>query len=294
MELLHSLHMNLMTLVYFVVWATYMRLFITDSILAHKWSTRLAIGAVVLDTAAMVHLGLELERLPMGGTLEFLGLLALALLVTYLLIEMRQVSKHTGFLITGMAFVCKLLADLLTSPVPEVNPYLSDPGFAGHALFILIAYTALSLSFLYAVLYLILARQLNRRHFGLLFRRLPSLDGLGRMSMGAVEIGAPMLFLGLSLGHLWMYNLADTLPPELAADLSPYDPKIMVSWVVFLAFAVILVGYRFLRWRGRRMVILTAIAYLCLVLAMSLLNHYAPSFHKFQPTTIIEPPGSGS
>ncbi|MFT5314803.1 MAG: HemX protein [Candidatus Krumholzibacteriia bacterium] len=294
MELLHTLHMNLMTPVYLIVWACYMRLFITDSLFAHKWSTRFALAAVVLDTAAMVHLGLELKRLPMGGTLEFLGLLALALLVTYLLIEMRQVNKHTGFLITGMAFVCKLLADLLTSPVPEVNPYLSDPGFAGHALFILIAYTALSLSFLYAVLYLILARQLNRRRFGLLFRRLPSLDGLERMSIGAVEIGAPMLFVGLSLGHLWMYNLAHILAPELATSLSPYDPKILVSWIVFAAFAVILVGYRFLDWRGRRMVTLTAIAYLCLVLAMGLLNHYAPSFHKFQPTTIVEPSGGGS
>lgn len=294
MEMLHTISMNLMPLVYFAVWACYMWLFITDNAIAHKWSTRLAFGAVILDTTAMVHLSLELKRLPMGGTLEFLGLLALALLGTYLLIEMRQVSKHTGFLITGMAFLCKLLADVLSTPAPEVNPYLSDPGFAGHALFILVAYTALSLSFLYAVLYMILARQLNRRHFGLLFRRLPSLDGLERMSLGAIEIGAPMLFFSLSLGHLWMYNLAGTITPELATELSPYDPKVVVSWIVFLAFAIILIGYRFLGWRGRRMVTMAAIAYLGLVLTMSLLNLYAPSFHKFQPPAAVESPSGES
>jgi len=291
METLHTILMNLMPLVYFMVWACYMWLFITDRAWANKWSTRLAFGAVVLDIGAMIHLGLELERLPMAGTLEFLGLLAPAILGTYLLIEMRQVTKHTGFLITGMAFACKLVSDVLASPVPEVNPYLSDPGFAGHALFILVAYTALSLSFLYAVLYLVLARQLNQRHFGLLFRRLPSLDGLERMSIGAMEIGAPMLFFGLSLGHLWMYNLADSIAPDLAAVLSPFDPKIMVSWVVFLAFATILIGYRFLGWRGRPMVISTAAAFLCLVLAMGLLNRLAPSFHKFQPPTDMSQPG---
>ena len=77
-----------------------------------------------------------------------------------------------------------------------------------------------SLSFLCAILYLIQARQLMRRQFGLLFRRLPSLDGLERMSIGSVELGLPLLFVALSLGHLWMYDLADRVSPEMAALLT--------------------------------------------------------------------------
>jgi len=291
MNELHELAMNLMPLIYFVVWACYLWLFITDNPVANRWSTRLAIGAVVLDTAATVHLGIALHRLPMGGTIEFLGLVALTVLGTYLLIEMRQVTKHTGFLITGLAFIFKLLADELTSPLPEVNPYLSDPGFAAHAVLLLVAYTALSLSFLYAILYLILARQLNQRHFGLLFRRLPSLDGLERMCFVAVEIGVPMLFPGLALGHLWMYNLAHHLTSELAEVLNPFDPKILVTWVIFLLYATVLFGYRFRGWRGRRMIIFIAVGFFILVSAMGLMNRYSPSFHHFQPTEKVVAPG---
>jgi len=281
MGALHSLFVVLLPIVYLLVWGCYMWLFLKDHPQARRLATSLAMAAVFLDLAATVHLGYELGRLPMGSPLEFLGLLALAMLATYLVIEKRLQAKNTGFLITGMAFLLKFLSSALTSPAREASPYLSDPGFAGHAVFVLLAYTALSLSFLFAILYLILARQLMRRQFGLLFRRLPSLEVLERMSVGAVELGLPLLFLALCLGHLWMYDLAERVTPELAAMLSPYDPKIMATWVIFLAYAAGLAGYRFLGWRGRRMNILAVVGYLTILAAMGLIQHFFPSFHKF-------------
>ena len=282
MAILHSLFVVLVPMVYLTVWGCYMWLFLTDHPRARRLVTRLALVAVFLDLAATVHLSMELHRLPMGGPLEFMGLLALAMLATYLVIEKRLKAKNTGFLITGMAFLLKFLSSALVTPAREASPYLSDPGFAGHAIFILVAYTALSLSFLYAILYLILARQLMRRQFGLLFRRLPPLDVLERMSVGAVELGLPMLFIGLCLGHLWMYDLAERVTPEMAALLSPYDPKIMATWVIFLAYAAGVAGHRFLGWRGRRMNIMAVVGYLTVVAAMGLIQHFFPSFHKFQ------------
>jgi len=282
MAILHSLFVVLIPMVYLMVWGCYMWLFLTDHPRARRLVSRLALAAVFLDLAATVHLSMELHRLPMGGPLEFLGLLALAMLATYLVIERRLKAKNTGFLIIGMAFLLKFLSSALVTPVREASAFLSDPGFAGHAVFILLAYTALSLSFLYAILYMILARQLMRRQFGLLFRRLPPLDVLERMSVGAVELGLPMLFIGLCLGHLWMYDLAERVTPEMAALLSPYDPKIMATWVIFLAYTGGIAGYRFLGWRGRRMNIMAVVGYLTVVTAMGLIQHFFPSFHKFE------------
>ena len=282
MTVLHSALMVIMPVAYLLVWACYMWLFLTDHPTARRLVTRLAMATVLLDLVATVHLSLELHRLPMGSPLEFLSLLALAMLATYLIIERRLQAKNTGFLVTGMAFLFKFLSAVLTAPVREASPYLSDPGFAGHAVLILLAYTALSLSFLYAILYLILARQLMRRQFGLLFRRLPSLDVLEHMSVGAVELGLPLLFVALCLGHLWMYDLADRVSPEMAAMLSPYDPKIMTTWVIFLAYTAGLAGYRFLGWRGRRMNVMAVVGYLTVMLTMGMIQHFFPSFHKFR------------
>jgi len=296
MIVLLSVFKVLVPMIYLVVWATYFWLFVTDNPMARRLCTRLALAAVVIHLGAMVTLSFALSRLPMGGPLEFLGALALAMLATYLVLEFRMKAKNTGFLATGMSFFLVSIGNSLSITTPESTPFLRDPGYAGHAVLVLFSYTALSLSFLFAVLYLILNRQLGRRQFGLLFRRLPSLETLERMSVGAVELGVPLLFLSLCLGHLWMYDLADKVDPAMAAQLSPYDPKILVSWVILLGYTLGLIGFRFLGWRGRRMNMMAVAAYLTVVAGMGLVHHFFPSFHKFRinqestvTSTLLEP-----
>ena len=122
----------------------------------------------------------------------------------------------------------------------------------------------------------------------MLFRRLPSLDTLERMSVGAVKMGVPLLFASLCLGHLWMYDLADRMDADMAAKLSPWDPKIMVSWVILIAYTIGLIGYRFFGWRGRRMNVMAVVGFLAVVAAMGLIQHFFPSFHNFRRAQPVE------
>jgi HemX protein len=275
----------LIPLVYLVVWASYMWLFWTDHPTARRFCTRFALLAVVIHGGGMVVKSLILHRMPMGAPLEFASALALALLTTYLVIEKRAQVKNTGFLVTGMAFLLVVVANVFGAPAPEANSLLHDSGFASHTILMLLAYTALSLSFLYAILYLILARQLMRRQFGLLFRRLPSLDILERMSVGAVELGIPLLLFALCLGHLWMVDLRDRVASEMATQLNLFDPKILMAWFILLMYGIGLVGHRFLGWCGRRMNILAVAFYLIVITATGLIHHFFPSsFHNFKST----------
>ena len=294
---LMSLFKVLLPLVYFVVWSLYMWLFYTDNPTASRYCTRAAIVAVFLHLTAMVVRGLALGRLPMGNNLEFFSGLALAMLVTYLIVELRMKVKNTGFLVTGVAFCFEFIADSFIITEAPTNPLLKDPGFAGHAVLVLLSYTALSLSFIYALMYLLLSRQLMRHQFGLMFRRLPSLETLERMSVGSVKLAVPLMLGALCLGHLWMYSLADRLPPETAKALSPYDPKVLISWVIFLGYSMGLIGNKFMGWRGRRMNILAVIAFVVTFSAMGLVHHFFPSFHKFPGhqaalEKVLEKPGA--
>lgn len=286
-----SLFKVLLPLVYLVVWGLYLWLFYTDHPTARRLCSRFAAIAALVHIGAMFVRSFALGRLAMGGPLEFMGALALAMLCTYLFIEKRLRAKNTGFLVTGMAFILVFVGSAFSTAAPEASPLLSDPGFAGHVVLVLLAYTALSLSFLYAALYLILTRQLMRRQFGLLFRRLPALETLERMSVGAVELGVPLLFLALALGHLWMYDLADKVDPVTAEQLTPWDPKIMVSWVIFLGYSLGLIGHRFLGWRGKRMNVMAVSAFIAVVATVGLLHHFFPSFHDFR--TLPAAAGSG-
>jgi HemX protein len=281
MSTLLTLLTILLPIGYLLVWADYLWLFYTDDMRARRTCSRLAAAVVLLHMTVMIVRAVGLHRLPMGTQSEFMGALALAILGTYLVVERRFRAKGTGFLTTGAAAAVMLLASLAGPGTANTSPLLKDPGFAGHAVLVLLAYTALSLSFLYAILYLVLARQLMRRRFGLLFRRLPALETLERMSVVSVEMGVPLMFLALSLGHLWMYSLADRVDAQTAKALTPWDPKILFSWVIFLAYTVGLLGHRFWGWRGRRMNILAVAAFVFIVLGMGASHHFFPTFHNF-------------
>ena len=233
------------------------------------------------SSSAIAVQSVALGRPPMGAPLEFASLLAVALLATYLVIEQRLKAKGTGFVVTGMAFLMEFIAASFRTCAPEASPLLNDPGFTGHAVIVLLSYTALSLSFLYAILYLVQSRQLRRRQFGLFFRRLPPLDTLERMSVGAVKLGVPLMLASLCLGHLWMYDLADRMPADIAAKLSPFDPKVLIAWVIFLGYTVGLIGHQFFGWRGRKMSIMAVVTFVTILVALGVVQHFFPSFHKF-------------
>ena len=269
-------------LLYLGTFALYLWLFIGDDPTARRRCSQLAVLTVLLHLVALVLKAFALDRLPLGTPLEFFSALALALTGTYLVIEKRIKAKNTGWLVLGTAFLLQMFASTFCQTKLITNKLLQDPGFGGHVILAILAYTALSLSFLYAVLYLVLARQLGRRQFGLLFRRLPSLEVLERMSIGAIKLAVPMLFLSLCLGHLWMYDLADRVAPDVASQLSPFDPKILITWFIFLGYALGLVGHRLLGWRGRRMNILAVVAFLVVLGTTGVIHHFFPTFHKFR------------
>lgn len=279
-------------LLYLVASGLYVWVFRTDAEAPRRLATRFTASVALFHVAVELLRAAAYGRLPSGSPSEFISALALAILVTYLVGERRWGVKTTGFLPVGIAFVLQFAASASASPQPEIRPFLSDAGYASHAVLALLAYTALTLSFVYALLYLVLARQLGRRQFGLLFRRLPSLDTLERMSVGAVELGVPLLFASLVLGHWWMASLADRVAPDLAAQLSPYDPKILASWVILAGYLLGLIGHRFFGWRGRRMNVIAVTAFVIIVLAMGVIRHFVPSFHDFRDRPAVAAPAA--
>jgi ABC-type uncharacterized transport system permease subunit len=281
MEVWTGLTTVLLPLAYLMLWGSYVWFFVAERNLARRWSRTLTGGTLFIHIVHVALRTVELGRLPLATPLEFFSLLALTILVIYVIIERVMRVRVTGVLVVGLSFLLQFASSAFATPVPSVDPLLSDTGYAIHVLLVLFSYTALSLSFLFAALYLVQSRQLSRRNFGLLFRRLPPLDTLERMSVGTVRLGVPLLFLALASGHLWLYDLRDTLPADDAAALTPFDPKIVASWLILLGYAAGLVGHDRFGWRGRRMNIVAIAAWVMVVAAMGLLHHFVPSFHDF-------------
>ncbi len=271
----------LLPLMYLGTWSAYVWLYRANCEASRLWSRRLLDLTILVHIAAVALMTVDQGRLPMSTPLEFVSLLALALMMIYAVIEHRLGVRQTGFLVTGLALILQAWASIGANGAHLTDPLLESPGYAGHASLVVLAYAALSLSFIYAILYLLQIRQLSRKQFGLFFRRMPPLETLERMSVGAVKLGVPLLFGSLVLGHLWLYDLRDSVDPRLAETLSPFDPKIMASWLILLGYTVGLAGNRWWGWRGRRMNVLAIAAFVAVIATMSVINHVFPSFHDF-------------
>ena len=271
----------LLPLLYLLLWGSYLWFFFEERRLAHRAGSVLTIVVMLIHTLWVVLRTMELGRFPLGTPLGLASLLALSLTTIYVVIEKVLRVRQTGFLVLGLAFLLQFLASGFSTARPTINPLLNDPGYALHATLILLAYTSFSLSFLYAVLFQVQERQLQRRSFGLLFRRLPPLDVLERMSVMPVRLGVPLLFLGLATGHLWMYRLRDHLPVDQAMHLTPFDPKILMSWGLLIIYGVGLLGHDRWGWRGRRMSRLSVTAWVVVVALMGIAQHVFTTFHDF-------------
>jgi len=272
---------TLLPLVYLGLWIAYFLVFLKENRTAAKWSQVLMFITLMLHTLFVVLRTIALGHIPMGSPLEFLSLLALAILCIYIVIERRVRVNQTGFLVIAFAFLMQFLSSSFMGMGAPENELLHENAFTAHAVFMLFAYTCLCISFLYALLYLLQARHLSRRDFGLFYQRMPALDVLERMSVGAVKLGVPALFVALVIGHLWLQSLLDREDPKLNIALSHTDPKIIATWITFLVYSLGAGGHKFLGWRGRRMNFLAIGAFIMVIIAMAVIHHFLPSFHNF-------------
>lgn len=271
----------LLPLLYLLLWGSYLWFFFEERRLARRWGGFMTVAVLLTHVLWVVLRTVELDRFPLGTPLGLASLLALSLTTIYVVIERVLRVRQTGFLVLGLAFLLQFLASAFSTARPADNLLLHDPGYALHAVLVLLAYTSFSLSFLYAVLFQVQDRQLQRRSFGLLFRRLPPLETLERMSVSTVRLGVPLLFLGLATGHLWLYRLRDSLPADQAAALSPFDPKILISWAILIVYGVGLIGHDRWGWRGRRMSRISVTAWVVVVALMGVAQHMFATFHDF-------------
>jgi len=154
--------------------------------------------------------------------------------------------------VTASAFGAPLAPDV-------VGGLLREPWFGFHASSAILAYTAFAVGAVYAAMFLLLYRGLKRRSFGLLWERMPSLDDLARMSIGAASLGFVFLTVSIAAGSFGWGRLLDHPAWQ--------DPKVVATVAAWIVYAVGLSLYYFRGWRGIRCVTITLVAFILMILS---------------------------
>jgi HemX protein len=214
-----------------------------------------------------------LNVVPVSTLSDAMSFLAFAILVVYLIIELSIKNKASGFFIMSFAFVAEVVSAVNYNWEPETNELLTNTPFAIHASLNIIGYTALSLSAIYALLYIIQNRNMKLRRFNVIYDQLPALSYLETMSIRSVLIGIVLMGFGLMVGH---YQTR-----VVFGSFWLSDPKVIVSDLIWLFYVVGYIGARFFRWRGRWMAYLSLSGFAILMLGGVIVVFFGESFHEF-------------
>ncbi len=238
-----------------------------------KKTTQVLVALLAIHAADILIRHLALRTIPLSTVHDAFSFLAFSILFVYMILETSLKSKGSGLFILSFAFILEVISTINHSWEPETNKLLQNPVFAVHASLSIMGYTALSLSAIYALMYIIQDYNLKKRNLGKLFMQLPALTYLEKMSIRSVFIGIVLLGIGILLGHI--------MATELIGAFWPKDVKVIVSdlvWVIYL------VGYFFLRrmkWRGEKMAYFSLTGFLILVIGGLIVIYLSESFHEF-------------
>lgn len=263
----------LLPLLYLVVALDYGFLFFT----AHPSSRRIAAPtlrvALVVHAAYIVTMVARYGQLPAVNVSQALSVVAFAVAIVYAIVEWHGRESSTGFWLTALVFVFQLLASLLQRP-PENRELFHDPLFATHVALALLGYAAFAVAAAYGFLFLVLYRELKGSRFSIFYGKLPPLEVLERMLVGALAVGVAALTGAVIAGGFWAQRLYHGQWLR--------DPKILATIVTWAIYVAALGLRRLRRWQGLQTAIASLAGLAAILFSLFAVNLLFTHFHDFQ------------
>ncbi|MBN1406922.1 MAG: cytochrome c biogenesis protein CcsA [Calditrichaceae bacterium] len=263
----------LLPLFYLAVVILYYRIF-TGTIRTHpNKTTPFLVGLLIIHILELAIRTFSLSTMPLSSIHDSFSFLALSILFVYIIIELSLNNRASGLFILSFAFILEVISTFYLTWEKETSELLTNPYFAIHASMSVMGYTALSLSAIYALMYIIQNRNLKKKKMGLLYSQLPALSYLEKMSIRSVVIGIILLGLGIMHGHIQSNRVFGTY--------FPMDPKVLLSDAIWLFYFFGYLLSRIMKWRGRWMANLALSGFFVLLIVSGLVMFFMESFHRF-------------
>ncbi|AWV89561.1 cytochrome c biogenesis protein CcsA [Bradymonas sediminis] len=230
-------------------------------------------GTLAIHVGYLIYRGITLAHFPIATGAEFMSMLAASIAAIYVLVETRHNNPNTGIFFIGLITLFQLFSSILITDISTYPDRMTHSVFGVHIIVTGLGFAALSLSAIYALMYVMLSRQLKARNLGVIFRRLPPLATLENMSKLATIAGVILLGIGLALGHWFAL--------EQGVSLTTLDPTIIAADLIWLAYflGLIVVSVRGLS--GLRMGYFSLFGYVALVGTIVVILSVSGALHSF-------------
>lgn len=182
-----------------------------------------------------------------------------------LLLLIRYRVHAASFFVYPLVLILLAISAVVREPFAQLDPELRSSLFTGHLLFTTVGAAALLVGLAFTVLAWMQDRALKSKTRGRLWEWIPSLNVCRIVAYRAVAIGFSIYTLGLVAGVLWSYRTTAALIGLRTKELGA-----VAAWMFF---AALLQTFLSGMYRARRTMVISACAFLALIVAFLGVKH---------------------
>lgn len=273
MAILIDILKTLLPVLYFLLVGTYGRAFFSDIAFAKRIKTPLLISIIILHVFYLIFRSIEYSHPPVTNVFEIFSVLAIAVAGTYLVIEWNSRHTETGYFILNIAFFFQLISSFFIKKEYIVKEILRSPLFGIHVTAALIGYAAITIAGAYGFLYLMLYHEMKATRFGVIYKKLPTLESLERMARTAITIAFILLGCAITFGIIWLRHVF--------GGEYYYDAKLISTLFVWLLYGWMTFAPRVSSWKGRKLMLFAIVGFAISIFSLTVINIFFSGFHKF-------------
>lgn len=225
----------------------------------------LMIGGFVAHTIWIGSICVRTGHPPLTNLPEAASFVSWTVFAVELLLLIRYRVHAAAFFVYPLVLILLAISAVVREPFARLDPSLRSSLFTGHLLFTTVGAAALLIGLAFTVLAFAQDRALKSKTRGPLWEWIPSLNVCKLVAYRAVAIGFSIYTLGIVAGVLWSYRTTAALIGLRIKELGA-----VVAWIFFAALLQTFISGMY---RARRTMVISACAFLALVVAILGIQH---------------------
>jgi cytochrome c-type biogenesis protein CcsB len=225
-------------------------------------------------TFGLLLLVAHIRQMPVTTLSQTFSLFSWAIVGSYLAFQLKFNIRILGTFVSPLAVVFMLLASAIPSQIIPASQLFKSLWLTTHVATMFLGNAIFALAFCAGIMYLLQERQIKTKSFGILYRRLPSLEVLDSLNYACVTFGFPLITVGLISGFVYA--------GAVWRSYWHWEPKQILSVVTWLIYAVLLHERLAVGWRGRRAAIMAIIGFSAILVTFVGTSIVLKGHHSFR------------
>ena len=226
---------------------------IRTEVIIHRIAYAFLLAGFLSHSLGLALLIGQIKQMPVTTLPQTFSLFAWAIVGSYLAFQLKFNIRVLGTFVSPLAVIFMLLSSAIPGRIIPTSQLSENFWLILHVTTIFIGNAIFALAFCAGIMYLLQERQIKTKSFGLLYRRLPSLETLDSLNYVCLTFGFPLITVGLISGFVYA--------GAVLRSFWHWDPKEILAVLTWLIYAVLLHERLAVGWRGRRAAIMAIVGF---------------------------------